>query len=576
MNNRIYTEIQDIDKQALIDGTVAIKTKIIVLATDTQEEIVLTESNSVKDWEHVDERYVPNTGFIGQFVSRTLKGNLQDIDDDFNIEDREIELQIGVVRLGTRYQWLMTDTGDALVDSNDNQILVKDLGEDITTWYSLGNFFVTKPEGDEVKDNTSFESMDYATRFNDDFDANFTSDNFPISFNDVIANDGYFTAKELARYTCEQVNVIFGNNDFTSDNFIINTNQFTEGNSCRDVMKAISKLAYGWCAIHWDNKCYIDEPIKTVSASQYDVLTYDNYYSLKTQKKTYGPVNRVVLGSSSIQGQESVVEDEQSILDDGLTEIIINDNPILYTEALQEQASLLATNLLGLTYTPLTTETPGHPWFVGNELITIRDMEMNERYTYPFNRTIKYEGHIKTTLTSNADTKQAVLRSFKRALFKEIRDVHIQVNKQDGVIDILNSRVQASMDGLNSLETRFQETTTDTYTRQEIQEIISGVAEDGTVVSSVTTTAGTFDKNGLTIEQTNADTSTNINADGMIIYNKTSSIDDPLLTVNSNGVIAKNIKVQQYLNIGTHSRVEDYTHTDGTDGTGVFWIGSDF
>ena len=129
---------------------------------------------------------------------------------------------------------------------------------------------------------------------------------------------------------------------------------------------------------------------------------------------------------------------------------------------------------------------------------------------------------------------------------------------------------------MSSLENRFDMEITETYSKQQIQEIISGIAEDGTVVSSVKSTAGTFDMNGLTIEQSTADTATNINANGMIIYNKTSSVDDPLLTVNSNGVVAKNVKVSTYLNIGSHSRIEDYTHTDGSIGTGVFWIGSDY
>ena len=63
----------------------------------------------------------------------------------------------------------------------------------------------------------------------------------------------------------------------------------------------------------------------------------------------------------------------------------------------------------------------------------------------------------------------------------------------------------------------------------------------------------------------------------MIIYNTTGTIeDDRLLDVNSEGVDAKNIKVSKYLNIGSHSRMEDYTHTDYTEGTGVFWIGSDY
>ena len=78
----------------------------------------------------------------------------------------------------------------------------------------------------------------------------------------------------------------------------------------------------------------------------------------------------------------------------------------------------------------------------------------------------------------------------------------------------------------------------------------------------------------MTIEQTNATTKTNVNANGMVIYDTSGSGEDELLVVDSDGVIGKNMTVRTYLTIGSHSRVEDYTHTDGTNGTGVFWVGN--
>ena len=76
----IYTEITNEDKVALHSGNCAIKTKIIV-SPGTEEEVVLTEQNSVKSWEHTEERYVPDVGFIGQFVARELTGELHNISD---------------------------------------------------------------------------------------------------------------------------------------------------------------------------------------------------------------------------------------------------------------------------------------------------------------------------------------------------------------------------------------------------------------------------------------------------------------------------------------------------------------
>ena len=592
-----FTEMGPEVRQAITEGSVAIKTRMIykenqssLMTTDFDDDfvdegqiieeeekiIILTESDAIKTWELNDERYVPDNGFIGQFVSRTLSGELHNINDDFSIEDKDIELQIGVVQLGTQYQWLGTEEGDILLDENGNRVYVKDLGSDITTWYSLGNFLVTKPEDDEVKDNTKFEAFDYATKFNIDFNPDYTNATYRTSFNNSLPAG--VTAKWLAEYTCAQAGIEFTTNDFTNSDFLITSNQFTQGESCRDVMKAISQLAYGWCRIGWDNKCYIDEPATAMTFGRNDnTLTNDNYYSLTTQKKAFGPVNRVVVGMSAVDGEDIAIEDAESIAEYGLTEITVMDNPLIYTEDLRASIIESGRKLFGLYYVPLETETPGHPWLVGNEKLNVYDMEGRNRTTYAFNRTLSYTGHIKSTLVSPAPTEQETTTAYNKTIYKTLRNVGIKVDKQEGLINIINAKTQATADGLSAIETRFETEITDTYSKAQIQEIISGMAEDGTVVSSVTTTAGTFDKNGLTIEQSTASTKTNINANGMIITNNNSGFGDKtLLDVNSEGVDAENVKVRKYLNIGKHSRMEDFIDINYEEGTGIFWIGDDY
>lgn len=581
-----FTEMTETTKQAILSGDVAIKTRILYQSdssnvmtladeetTSGGQTIVLTESDAIKTWELNDERYVPDNGFIGQFVSRTLTGELHNIDDNFSIENKDIELQIGVVQLGSQYQWLTTEDGEILIDQNGNRIYINDLGSDITTWYSLGNFLVTKPEDDEVADNTKFEAFDYATKFNKDFNADYTNSTYTDSFNSILKSGSSVTAGWLAQYTCSQVGVEFITNEFTNNDFEITSNQFVGGESCRDVMKAISQLAFGWCRIGWDNKCYIDEPqMVSMLSDDTNVLTNDNYYSLTTQKNVFGPVNRIVVGMSAVDGEDISTEDNNSIDTYGLTEVTIMDNPLLYTNELRAKIATTGEKLFGLYYTPMETETPGHPWLKGNELIDVHDMEGRSRPTYAFNRTMNYNGHIKTKLITPAPTEQEKTTAYNKTVYKTLRDVGIRVDKQEGLINIINAKTLATEDGLHAIETRFETEITDTYSKTQIKEIISGVAEDGTAVSSVKTTSGTFDKDGLTIEQSGSTTKTNVNSNGMIIRNTSgTAVDDQLLNVNSDGVNAKNIKVRKYLNIGSHSRLEDYEN-----GTGVFYIGGGF
>lgn len=546
----IYTEILDSDKLLLKNNTCAIKTKIIVKPrNESEEEIVLTEDNSVKDWTYDDDRLVPDQGFIGQFVARTLTGNLQNISEDFNIEDRELELRLAIVSLGE--------------NPTEN-------------WYSLGTFYVTKPENNDVSDNTKFESLDKTILFNADFNYNYVSTNFPTSFATLCETNVGITAINLAKYVCEQVGVTFGTTSFVNDDFLISSNQFVSGDSCRDVMKAIAQLAYSWVCIDWDDKCYIPAIEKdTTVVTNIDTIDSDEYFTLTLQKTNYGPVNKVSVGLSTVDGERVENTDTSSIQQHGETEIDVFDNPITYNTSLRSQAIEGSNILFGIEFTPLNVETIGHPWVKGYKLICVEDTSGNKKYTLPLNNEIKYTGHIRSVISSVIDTKTENTKGYNKKLYKDLQNVYIELDKQQGAITEVVSKTKVLDDGLSSLETLVKNTTTDTYTKTEINEIISGTSPDGTVVSSVKTTAGTLDKDGLTIEQTDADTKTNINANGMIIYDATGGIEDALLTVNKDGVIAKNIRVNTYLNIGQHSRIEDYTSPDYIEGTGVFWIGGE-
>lgn len=94
-------------------------------------------------------------------------------------------------------------------------------------------------------------------------------------------------------------------------------------------------------------------------------------------------------------------------------------------------------------------------------------------------------------------------------------------------------------------------------------------------VSKVKTETGyTFNNEGLTIEKANAKTKSTLNETGLNIKDATGSSDESLLFAGYDEetgetiVKSKNMTVEKYLTIGTHSRIEDYE-----SGTGVFWIG---
>lgn len=508
---------------------------------------ILTEENSIKNWNITDDRYVPDIGIIGQFVAREIDGELQNISDDFNIENNYVQVQMGVSQLGSS----------------------------TTNWYSLGTFIITKPTDDEVADNTRFNGYDLATKFNVPFDADFTNEDYPKSFNTILKEQNYTTNGWLAGYACSQVGIELATIDFIHSDFRVLSNQFTSGESCRDVMKYISQLAFGYCEIYWDDKCYIRNISTNYSSfDNYHKLNYDMYYSLDTQKNMYGPVNRLFCGLQDVEGQGATLVDTTTI-DQGETTINIYNNPLTMGTSLEisQQLQLEAIQggniLWGLEYRPIiSTETIGHPWFKAYEPIELSDMENNKSITYPFSHTIKYTGHIKSDISSEGETKAENTYGYKDSLTRKMNRIGINVDRANEKITIINQKI-TDIDGeISDIKGQIIEIG-DVYTKAEIRDIVSGVGVDGTVVTSVETATTIFDINGMTIGRTDAQTKTNINANGMIISNAIDNTE--LLKINNSGVYSENLTARTYLNFGGHGRFEEYEEY-GQTRMGCFWV----
>ena len=382
--------MSDSDKQALLNGTATIPFRITILGETEDDNVVLTESDIV-NITYEDYRYVDTaTICIGQFVARDISGTIVTTNLTTPMENKEIKVEMGVKTNST------------------------------TTYYSLGNFLVTLPESDDVDDTLDFEAMDYTKKFNQEFDA--TGLTFPC------------TALQLAQYCCNKCGVELATTTFTNSTFIVPNNQYETGDTYRKVMQDIGKLAYSWIRIGWDNKCYIDFSVPSTTIEDDNKITPHNYYDLTVQNEKFGPVNRVVIGMSDVEGENAYVEDGDSIAANGVCELQIMDCNITYTPELRQQAITGASRLFGLTFVPIEINTTGHPWLLGNELIEIEKTDGTKITTIPFDRTIEYAGHIKTKLVASADTKTETEYKNPGTLETAVKQTRITVDKQNQTI----------------------------------------------------------------------------------------------------------------------------------------------
>ena len=435
--------MSDSDKQALLDGTATIPFRITILGETEDDNVVLTESDIV-NITYEDYRYVDTaTICIGQFVAREISGTIVTTNLTTPMENKEIKVEMGVKTNNT------------------------------TTYYSLGNFLITLPENDDVDDTLDFEAMDYTKKFNQEFDA--TGLTFPC------------TALQLAQYCCNKCGVELATTTFANSTFIVPNNQYETGDTYRKVMQDIGKLAYSWIRIGWDNKCYIDFSVPSTTIEDDNKITPHNYYDLTVQNEKFGPVNRVVIGMTDVEGENAYVEDGDSIAANGLCELQIMDCNITYTPELRQQAITGASRLFGLTFLPIEINTTGHPWLLGKELIEIEKTDGTKITTIPFDRTIEYAGHIKTKLVASADTKTETEYKNPGTLETAVKQTRIIVDKQNQTITQVVENVDDHTNQITQIEQDIDSI------RQEVSQMVDltkEVANIGNVVTDDDTFPG--------------------------------------------------------------------------------------
>ena len=284
------------------------KAYLEVAATDKASGFQINEDNYLQSIDFDDCRYIEGEGVIGSCVAKELQGKFVNVDTSFDIENREIECFIGA-------------------ETEDN----------ITHYLRLGTFIVQKPENDNVKDNTSFDSLDYMIKFNKEYVHRMAkylktedTDIYPEKQYYILNDSGVYeevivphkeeignyyevideyTLMQLLKDICEQCEVKLGTFNFRNADYLVHGNRFDSGVSCRDVLKAIAQAAFSWARINEYNELLLDfETSDTIT----EEIDYNEYYDLSFNDK-YGPVNTIVLKNSQAEGENITIKNDDLI-----------------------------------------------------------------------------------------------------------------------------------------------------------------------------------------------------------------------------------------------------------------------
>lgn len=352
-----------------------------------EDNIDITESDYLQSIKIEDFNYIENEGFVGSLIAK--KCDIKIINDNtFDLSNKNIEVYIGIEKTDKTYEYV-----------------------------PYGKYLVERPENKETSIQTKFTAFDDMLKLNNTYETNIT---FPTTL--------FILLQDL----CTSVGITLGNTSIVNGDFVVNDNVFVGGELYRDVLKGIVQLTGGFAKIGRDNKLYIKN-FETIDSTPN--ITSNNYFSMKNND-IFGPINTVVLRDSQIEGENVTLSDEDSIAINGETELVIADNPFVYTENLRTEAITDIYNALnGFKYQGYEIEYQGFPHLdSGDKLILYDKNNLLINDVYLFNHTIEYKGSLKGKIQTTAMTKTETAYKFTSSLVSKVRKTEIMVDKANGEI----------------------------------------------------------------------------------------------------------------------------------------------
>lgn len=380
------------------------------------------ESDQILKFEISANPYI-DYQIIGQAVAKKIHINLK---GSHNLANKEINV-----------------TTTMIYDDNTEEVL------------NLGNYIIASDYDSSVKNQCSFTGYDYMIKLDTPYSDEGLE--YPCTLQDVLNN------------LCEQNNLELYSININNGKLAVTGNNFDNGATYRDVLKQIAQVSGTFAYIDRSNKLHIDNLNKVGSTGgtilqfrlqgtlQIDGETIDNtketldasyYLDDFKQSREYGPVNKVQLTMTDIE-DATYKEDAESISQNGIQTITINDNYFLGTiEAREYAINNLWSALYGLQYTPINCTYLGFPYLEMGDLIEIVLPNNQTTHSYIFNYTFTYNGGYMGKI--DTPTISRVQEEYPTETTDEkIKKIGVSVNRAEGSITAL---VQADEDIKAELE----------------------------------------------------------------------------------------------------------------------------
>lgn len=260
---------------------------------------------------------------------------------------------------------------------------------------------------------------------------------------------------------------------------------------------------------------------------------------------------------------------------------ILTGNPMLTAleaQTLLPVAQTLYEQLKDIVYTPCTIKTPATMALDAGSILKLTDLSGREATVYVMEIQRSAQGDtLICTGSASRDGSAATHDQSVAALSGKVLNLRTDV---DGIraentdtagklatlsldVDGIRGQVEkqaSALDGLNETLTSVEQTA------ENLRITVESIQTNG--AEKVKTSMGyTFDDEGLHIAKSGEQMENRLDNTGMYV----TRAEETILQANDAGVVATDVKVRNYLIVGTHARFEDYPEQR----TACFWLGED-
>lgn len=287
-------------------------------------------------------------------------------------------------------------------------------------WIDLGTYITQDVEINDTTRIATINAMDYMLKTNIEY----TSD-LQYSNNNI-------TLGQVAQEACNKAGITLATINFPNVDFIVDSNQFSQGTLIRQVISAIAQISGTVAKVRNDDKLYFITPKTTGTVRK--VFNLSDYSEAEIKRATH-PINLVSLGMSNVEGENVVMKDEQSILFDGENSLVINDNPFAYTEAKRQQLITALFNAVkGFEYKAYELTGQGLPYLESLDNVQLVDFEGNIYNSFLFRFYYKSPNGLETVMSAPSITDATVAYQNVASAEQIAKRTEIIVNKQEQTI----------------------------------------------------------------------------------------------------------------------------------------------